>query len=278
MRLPSEPPPPAPRPLMARLSAPAGPPPSRVIERGDAQVMAVPGRYSVTYLILGPDAIAAVDVGSAADVPGILDALAWLGRRPEDLRTIIPTHLHFDHAMGIDALARRVGAEVALGEVAHAHVAGAQPLRFPPLWQLSRAVVTWFMQGSPFPPLADWRHGMDFGMPWGRNRFTAALAPVLSDGAAIPGLAGWTALATPGHADDAICLYHEAGGLLITGDTVRNFIRGEWNPLLGDEGAYARTREKLRRLPVQIVLPAHGPAVEGPDVMRRIWQAPVYVP
>lgn len=278
MAPPCSPPPPSPRPLLARLTAPAGPPASRLIERRGAAVMAVPGRYSVTYLVLGPRAVAAVDVGSAADVPRILDALAWLGRRPDELRYVVPSHLHFDHVMGIDTLARWVGARVALGEVAHAHVTGGQPPRFPPLWQLGRAVVTWFMQGSPFPPWADWRDGMDFGMPWGRNRFRSPLGPVLAHGAPFPELPGWTVLATPGHADDAICLFHEQAGLLITGDTVRNFLRGEWNPLLADEAAYDRTRALLRALPVQAVLPAHGPVVEGPDVMRRIWKTPVYVP
>ena len=271
------PPFPAPRPLLARLTAPAGPPAARLVERGGAAVMAVPGRYSVTYLLLGPQAVLVVDVGSAADVAPVLRALDWLGRPAAQVRAVAATHLHFDHVMGIDVLARRLGVPVLLGSVGAAHVRAGRPPRYPHGWRLWRAILTWPMQGLPFFTLADWRGGMGFGFPWARNAFRAPLAPPLHDGAALPGLPGWTALHTPGHADDAICLHHAAAGFLIGGDTVRNFLGGEWNPLLVDAAAMRATRARLCRLGVTTVFPAHGPLLEGPDVLAHL-RATVLLP
>jgi glyoxylase-like metal-dependent hydrolase (beta-lactamase superfamily II) len=266
-----------PRPLLARLTAPAGPPVARLVERGGAAVMAVPGRYSVTHLLLAPGAVVVVDVGSTADVALVLRALAWLGRPPRQVRAVVPSHLHFDHVLGVDALARRLGAPVRLGAAAAAHVRAGRSPRYPGGWRLWRAVLTWPMQGLPFPPLDDWRGGLDFGFPWARNAFRAPLAPPLADGAALPGLPGWTVLATPGHADDAICLYHAAARFLVAGDTVRNFLGGEWNPLLVDREAMRATRARLAALAVETVFPAHGPILEGPDVLARL-RDPVLLP
>jgi len=240
--------------------------------------LALPGRYSVTYLLLGPDAVAVVDVGSADDVPRILDALAWLGRPLTDVRYVLPTHLHFDHMMGIDALARRLGAPVALGRTAYEHVRRGLRLRFPGRLRLWRAVATWPLQGMPFFTRDDWRRGLGFGFPWARNRFAAAMGPVLESDAELPDLPGWRVVATPGHADDAIALHHPDQGLLVPGDTVRNFLGGEWNPLLVDEVAFARTRRRLEGLPVEVVFPGHGPVLEGVGVLKRLRTPRRWVP
>ena len=139
-------------------------------------------------------------------------------------------------------------------------------------------MATWPLQGLPFFPLVDWREGMDFGFPWSRNRFDADLGPPLEPGDALPGLPGWRVLATPGHADDAVCLHHAAAGLLVAGDTVRNFHGGEWNPLLVDEAAFSETRRELLALPVEVVFPGHGPVLEGRGVLERLRTLPRGVP
>jgi glyoxylase-like metal-dependent hydrolase (beta-lactamase superfamily II) len=241
-------------------------------------VLAVPGRYSVTYLVVGPERVAAVDVGSAVDVEPVLAALAWLGRRVASLAFVTPSHLHFDHAMGVDALARRTGAEVRLGRIALEASRGARRLRWPPGLPLIRMIPTWPMQGMPVLPLCDWREGLDFGVPWGKNRFRARLGSPLLEGAPLEGFPDWEILETPGHADDAIALYHRAAGFLIAGDTVRNFLGGEWNPLRCDQAAFARTKARLLALEVRAVFPAHGPALEGERVLERLNALPWWCP
>ena len=265
-------------PLLARLLAPAGPPRFRHLNRAGADIVAVPGRYCVTHLLLGPHAVGVVDVGSQADIPVVLEALRGLGRSPSEVCWVAPSHLHFDHVMGIDAFARRLGVPILLGRVAHEASTGRRRLRFPSRLQLLRAVATWPMQGMPFPPLADWRGGFGFGFPGAPNRFRAELLPPLEHGASLPGFPGWVLLDGPGHADDAVLFHHPGSGCLVTGDTVRNFYGGEWNPLLCDRADYSRTQALIRSLPVATVFPAHGPVVDGPDPVAGLRTTPVWIP
>ena len=265
-------------PWLARLTAPAGPASPRVVSRAGATVAAVPGRYCVTYLIVGPDAVTVVDLGSNGDHDLVLAALTRLGRLPAEVRTVMPTHLHMDHIIGLDAFARRLGVPVTLGRTAHDAVTRGRKLRFPRGLHTLRAAPTYLMQGAPRATLQDWRVGLGFGFPWSQNRFRAELAPALEHGAPLPGAPGWTVLHTPGHADDAICLHHGAARLLVAGDTVRNFNGGEWNPLACDAAAYQRTQALLRTLEVEVVFPGHGPILEGPRVLEGLRTLPRFMP
>jgi glyoxylase-like metal-dependent hydrolase (beta-lactamase superfamily II) len=241
-------------------------------------VLAVPGRYSVSYLLLGPNAVVVVDVGSHADHAGILGGLDSLGRSAGSVRLVVPSHLHFDHAMGIDALARKLGAAVGLGEVAHRHATAGRPLRFPRGLSYYHALGGWPMQGLPALALADVRHGLDFGFPWARHRFRARVSPPLAHGAPLPGVPGWTVLSLPGHSDDSIGLHHAEAGFLVAGDTVRNFLGGEWNPIVLDDAGLRATRALIASLPISTIFPAHGPILEGPRVVDRLRTLPAYLP
>ena len=64
-----------------------------------------------------------LDGGLPQSAPRIADSIRVLGFRVEDIRWIVNSHAHFDHAGGIAALARLSGARVA------ASVRGAQALR-----------------------------------------------------------------------------------------------------------------------------------------------------
>ncbi len=268
-----------PSPLLARVLPLAGPAKVRLVERAGARVLFVPGRYSNTCLVIGDDAVVVVDVGSSDDAATVLRALAWLGLPPRDVRYILPSHLHFDHVMGIDFLAQRLGVAVALGRVAHGHVTSGDRLRFPKgVQSLWHTLGGWPLQGLPFFTRNDWKRGLDFGFPWAHDRFQSPLAPVLADGDDLPGLPGWRVLETPGHADDAIALHHAKSGMLVCGDTVRNFHGGEWNPLVSDPSAFAATRGKLRRLHVRTVFPGHGPVLEGAKVLNRLMIVRWFVP
>ncbi len=267
-----------PTPLLARLLCPPGPAKDQLIIDGDDGVFAVAGRYCVTYLILAPGRVAVVDCGSAADLPLIRRALARLGRAPAEVCFVLPTHLHFDHVMGVDLLARSLKTPVALGTTSLAHVRDGHPLRFPSGLTALRSLATWPMQGMPVFTAEDWRGGLDFGFPWSHNRFRAPLLALPQHGAPLPEFSGWTVLETPGHADDALCLHHARTGWLITGDTLRNFLGGEWNPMVCDLTAYQRTRTHLGALHVSRVLPGHGPTFATPNGLATLPQRPWWQP
>jgi len=59
------------------------------------------------YLVVD-DKVALVEVGSAVQIPDILDAVSRLGYDIKDLSYIIPTHVHSDHAGGAGHLAQQL--------------------------------------------------------------------------------------------------------------------------------------------------------------------------
>ena len=87
---------------------------------------------------------------------------------------------------------------------------------------------------------------------------------VLSDGERIAGDDFvLTALHTPGHASNHVCLLLEAGGLLFTGDHLMN---GSTVVILPPDGSMRRYLDSLRRLrelPVRDLAPGHGAVMPG---------------
>ncbi len=261
-----------PPPPLALRFCPVGPPGLEQVEAADACVVSIPGRYCMTHVLVGPDCLALVDVGSMADLPLIEAVLAWLDK---PLVWVLASHLHFDHCLGLDRIAVQHGARVGLHPLAHATAKGGAKLRGPGLWSLRLFWHTWLWQGAPLLAPEDRAEGLRFGFPWSANRFSAELAPALKEGYALEGLPGWRVLHTPGHADEAICLLHEEAGFLVTGDTLRNFRGGEWNPLLTDGRAYRRSKARLESLEIQAVFPGHGPNILGGSLWRRLRPLPV---
>ena len=259
-------------PRIARLLAPGGPPRSVCVRREGATLVAVPGRYSVTYLIVAAPRAAIVDVGSSSDVALVRHTLRCLPD-VETVSYVLPTHLHFDHVMGIEDAANAFGATIAFGRVSHDHIRSGTPIPWPRRLAGVRGVPGWVMQGMPRLPRRDWANGLRFGFPWTPNTFSAPQGPVLDDGDELPGFPGWSVLHTPGHSVDSMCLHHAASGFLVAGDTLRNYRGGEWNGLLHDPNAYAATRARLLSLPVQLAAPGHGPLLAGEGLLRRLREA-----
>ncbi len=247
-----------PAPLLARLLPPAGPARAEEVCAAGARVLVVPGRYCVVYVLLYGEHAVVLDLGSSSDIALAEQALASVGLGPEAVLGLVPTHLHFDHILGMDAAALAWQRPLWLGPVAWEQVQRRSAGRFPPFPNSIRVLLTWPLQGLPLPTAADWARRGRFGMPGATHPFRAPTVR-LSPDAALPGLGGWRLLETPGHADDAICLYHEGAGFLVAGDTIRNYLGGEWNPLLADPQAFARSRARLEGLRLRCIFPGHGP-------------------
>jgi glyoxylase-like metal-dependent hydrolase (beta-lactamase superfamily II) len=61
-------------------------------------------RFTAAYLRTAGDECAFIEAHTAHALPRLLEALASRGRRPEDVRWIVVTHAHLDHAAGAGAL------------------------------------------------------------------------------------------------------------------------------------------------------------------------------
>ena len=68
------------------------------------------------YLFTGPDGHVLLDGGPAETAPHVIEAIRRLGFDPREVRLLINSHGHFDHAGGLAELKRRTGARLAVSE------------------------------------------------------------------------------------------------------------------------------------------------------------------
>jgi glyoxylase-like metal-dependent hydrolase (beta-lactamase superfamily II) len=161
------------------------------------------GWHEVTagYLIEGP-APCLVETGSQTSFRTTLAELAELGLGPDDLASVVVTHIHLDHAGGVGDIA----AVFPKADV-YVHEKGARHLVDPE--RLVRSA------GMVYGPLLDSLYGRLTPTPHGRVK-------VLADGEKItigPHRA-LTSVDSPGHAKHHLALHDDATGLLFVGDAV----------------------------------------------------------
>jgi glyoxylase-like metal-dependent hydrolase (beta-lactamase superfamily II) len=158
-------------------------------------------RFAACYLIESNGGAAIFDAGTNRNVPIILDTLAARGLAREDVRYVIASHVHLDHAGGIGALLRELPNANVL-----AHPRGMRHLIDPTALQASAegvygAEVTARVYGALVP------------VPATRIR-------ALADGERVD-LNGRPLyfIDSPGHARHHMALYDEASASWFTGDS-----------------------------------------------------------
>lgn len=153
------------------------------------------------YLIRDRDELAIIDCGTHHSVPRILEAIHSLGADPGDVRWIIPTHVHLDHAGGAGLLARYCrNASVVL-----------HPRGLPHMVDPSR------LQAGATEVYGEKAFARDFGAlePIPEERCIAAA----DDQAFELGERRLQFMHTPGHANHHGCILDLTSAYLFTGDT-----------------------------------------------------------
>ncbi|MGV8080629.1 MAG: MBL fold metallo-hydrolase [Syntrophales bacterium] len=232
-----------------------------------------PCGFARCYVLSDREGLAVVDVGSvgAAD-----DAVRFITDLPgvslAQVRLVLATHFHIDHIGGVARFLEFCppGTKVCLHPLAVQYLRGQRRLSFLNGWMtgfLSAAVASTgyvrrvshlhfgSMAGVPLPLLRDrCNFGVDADriLPLdggGRRRYPL-------------GFGGWDVLETPGHTEDSICLYQEAEGRLLTGDTILNLdgARGpQWNRFCWNRQEILRSiRELKSELSPRTLYPGHG--------------------
>ena len=168
------------------------------------------------YLIQDGDEFAMVDCGTQHSQPQILQTLEAAGGTPEQVRWVIPTHVHLDHAGGAGQLMKVCpNATLVTHPKGHPHMVDPSKLQ---------AGATAVYGEEPF--------AKDYGelIPIDASRCEAA-----EEGRTLPlGKRTLTIIHTPGHANHHCCVFDSASQYLFTGDTFglgyREF--GEDNPYI----------------------------------------------
>jgi len=200
--------------------------------------------FTCSYLVRQPEGIVAVDAGMDSGGADLHAGLRHWNASSADLRAILLTHWHNDHAAGAAAL-QTAGAKV------HYHAAD-QP-------ELTRRTARlgfrgWFSELIPEVGFLVLFKGL-----LGEASPRAVHADrLVSDGEVIAG--GFRVVGTPGHTKGHVSFYYEPDRILFAGDAlavIGDRIRFMARPVTLD---HAQARESMRRilsLEAAIICPGH---------------------
>ncbi|MFE0377513.1 MBL fold metallo-hydrolase [Streptomyces inhibens] len=208
----------------------------------------------VYVVALPDDGYAVVDTGIPGSAPAILDALARLGGRPDQLRQIVLTHSHVDHMGSAADLVAATGARVLAGAPDVPYISGTAPEPWPALTAAEQTLHDGIMANfatSGVPPL---RHvEVDVALQEGDT------------------LDDWPepvrVLHVPGHTPGGIALHLPESRLLFPGDIIGT-APGGTHAVLGPinvdrETAIASFRRLAALDDVDTVCVPHGDPIRG---------------
>ena len=223
-------------------------------------VYRLPLGFVNAYLIDDGGELTLIDCGVKGSGAGILLAVEQLGRRPEDLKHILITHLHNAHTGGARELQAATGAKLYM----HALDAGeySRGVSIRPETKATRFVFRVLMAATS---------RMSKNDPSAAARVDGGL----SDGETLPFAGGMQAIHTPGHtAGHVVFLWPHAGGVLFCGDACSNFTRLGLMMLYENIEEGKRSLEKIAGLKFETACLAHGRVISGgaDEMFRRLWK------
>ncbi|MBB5326286.1 glyoxylase-like metal-dependent hydrolase (beta-lactamase superfamily II) [Anoxybacillus tepidamans] len=237
--------------------------------------IAVPTPFPVgdvnMYLVKG-DCLTLVDAGVKTEEAWHVfkRQLNELGYEPADIEQVVLTHHHPDHVGLLDYLPE------SLPVIAHPKAQrwiskDPQFLAWHGMY-FERFLIECGIDAAFLPSLPNFRRSL-------RYSCERSLTTAVCEGDRIDGLAGWTVLETPGHAQSHIVLYREKDGLMIGGDHLLATVSS--NPLLEppDEGETDRPKpllqyndslRKLLRYEITTIVTGHGDDVTAvPELVEK---------
>lgn len=198
-----------------------------------------------THIVEDGHSVVVIDAGMPHQARRIVNQVRALGHSPQDIRMILLTHGHIDHAGSAMALKRLTGAPIAMHR-ADARLTATPDLKIPPgrtkAVDAAGAVLRafgWAVPLETFTPEVWLEDGMslhDFGID----------ARVVH---------------TPGHTTGSVSIAFEDGTVFV-GDAILNLLRVSF-PLWWEDPACARESAcKIRSLEPRVCYSGHGRAFD----------------
>ena len=230
----------------------------------------VPGVYQVSlgfvnaYLLVGED-VTVIDTGIPGSGPKILGALREVGKRPQDIRQILLTHLHADHTGSAKALQDAITADGGQAQL-YMHPTDAEafqrgqvmrPVQTAP-GVMNKVIVGLFMR----------RAGPITVEP-------AQVDCLVADGDELPVAGGLKVIHAPGHAaGQVVFLWPRQGGVLFAADTCgRMFGSLGYPPVFEDFEVGKQSLRRLAGLRFENAVFGHGEPICGgaAEQFRKKW-------
>ena len=204
------------------------------------------GRFVNCHLIIDDDEITLIDTGMPGNSSKIKNYLKQvLKRSPNDIKTIIITHNHFDHVGSLSNIKEMTGAKVAI------HPADADYIR-----GKEKHVGSAFMNGIIKLLQIIYR--------------TKPVEPeiLLNDGDMI---GGYKVIHTPGHTKGSICLYNSVNKAIFVGDNLQyknGKLTSPGERLIPEPEMYEASMKKLLKYDIEVILTGHtAPVTENASVL-----------
>jgi glyoxylase-like metal-dependent hydrolase (beta-lactamase superfamily II) len=189
-----------------------------------------------------------VDAGLKRAPRRIEAALAELGRQPTDVRRILLTHAHLDHASGARTLKDHTHGRLATHEVESGFVRDGRP---PPNDRRSFVARVLSLLPGKFA-------GVD-------------VDETFADGDLLDAGGGVRVVHTPGHTPGHVSFLHERSGTLITGDSLFNWTGITFSPKYwcSDIPLSRETASRLGELDYEVAAFTHGSEIRE-DAREKI--------
>lgn len=224
----------------------------------------VPNLYVVplgsvnVFLLVGEDLIL-IDTGFPESEGKILQAITELGRKPEELRHILVTHCHPDHAGSLAALQKLTKATSYAQAIDAAQIrAGEVAKRLTPTPQLLQRILFWLLirnASAKFPP--------------GR------IDCEIKDGEVLPLAGGIRTIHAPGHSPGQVAFLWQPSNVLFVADACANIPSLDYSLGYNDFQEGKRTLVKLDKLEFSALCFGHGNAItqDASAKFHKRWKA-----
>lgn len=198
----------------------------------------------VNVFLVNADELTLIDTGIAGSGKKILSAIEQIGYRPQDLRHILITHLHFDHTGSLDEIKRASGAMVSMHQLDADDFSNGNVMRpvEPSPGLLSTMIVNTIRR-----------------RPSAIGAKNALVDHFISGDGEIKGTGGIRAVHAPGHtAGHVVYYWPQHNGVLFVGDAASNMFRIGHSILYEDLSQAQKTLAALGNLPFDTACFSHG--------------------